>query len=76
MAQIQRTQDAEIDAQRTGSLLLTLGWLVLAVDALLGIYAFPAIRDGSQSWLWLVAILGVIGFTLLVAGSVKRSRGR
>lgn len=77
MTQFQRTQaqiDAEIDDQRIGSVLAAVGWTMLGMVFILGIYTFSAIRQGTPSWLWFECVIGVLGLALIAAGAKRRSR--
>lgn len=77
MTQFQRTQaqiETEIDDQRIGSVLVAVGWTMLGMVFILGIYTFSAIRQGTPSWLWFEGVIGVIGLVLIAVGVKRRSR--
>ena len=64
--------DNTIENRRLGSIMLTAGWTLLWMDALLGIYFFSSLRDGSLFWpIWL-ALEGFLGLALVVAGTRYR----
>jgi hypothetical protein len=46
--------DYTVENRQLGSVLLTLGWILLWMDAALGIFFFISLRDGSWFWpIWL-----------------------
>ena len=52
--------DNTVENRRLGSVLLTLGWILLWMDAVLGVFFFISLRNGSMFWpIWL-AIEGVL----------------
>lgn len=64
--------DNTVENRRLGSVMLTAGWILLWMDALLGIYFFISLRDGSMFWpLWL-GIQGLLGLVLVVMGTRYR----
>jgi len=64
--------DNTVENRRLGSVLLTLGWVLLWMDAVLGVFFFESLRDGSQFWpIWL-AIEGVLGLVLVMMGTHYR----
>lgn len=75
MAPLQTTQDNRLDSQHTGSVLLTVGGILLGMALLLGIYTFQDIREGTSTLLWTVSVLTVIGLVLVAFGAWKRNRG-
>lgn len=78
MAEFQRTQsqvDATLGARRTGSVYMVLGWIILGMAALVGVFVFNAIRDGDMFWPTFAGIMGVIGLALVVGGAMVRKRG-
>jgi len=77
MAELQRKpaqEDAAIEGRRSGSLMMVLGWIILGMAALVGIFVFNAIRDGDMMWPTFAGILGVIGLGLVIAGARARHR--
>jgi len=60
------------ERKRAGSLLMTLGKVLLWTDFLLLMFVYVGIRSGSHMWLWWVIIEGVLGLILLEIGSYKR----
>lgn len=64
--------DNTVENRQLGSIMLTLGWILLWGDAMLGIFFFQSLRDGSAFWpIWL-AIEGLIGLVLVVMGTRYR----
>ncbi len=64
--------DNTVENGRLGSVMLTLGWILLWFDAMLFIYFYSSVRDGSMFWpVWLV-IEGIIGLGLVIAGTRYR----
>jgi hypothetical protein len=55
---------------------VTVGKVLLWMDALLLIFVYVGLRSGSEMWLWWVAIEGVLGFVLLAVGIYIRSYSR
>jgi membrane protein implicated in regulation of membrane protease activity len=64
--------DNTIENRRLGSVLLTLGWILLWVGAMYGIFFFNSLRDGSWFWPISLAVVGVLGVILVVMGSRYR----
>ena len=64
--------DNTVENRRLGSVLLTVGWILLWMDAVLGIFFFISLRNGSWFWpLWL-GIEGVLGLVLVMMGTHYR----
>ena len=64
--------DNTVENRQLGSIMLTIGWILLWMDAILGIYFFQSLRNGSMFWpIWL-AIEGVIGLALVILGTRYR----
>ena len=64
--------DNTVQNRVLGSIMLTAGWILLWMDALLFIYFFSSMRDGSLFWpIWL-AIEGVLGLVLVMMGTRYR----
>ena len=68
----QRAIDNTVQNRRLGSIMLTAGWILLWMDALLGIYVFQSLRDGSLFWPMWLAVEGIIGLALVIAGTHYR----
>ena len=49
--------------------LLSLGWLLLIFDAIVAVFIFVGIRDGSWLWLYWTLIEGAYGLGLVAAGT-------
>lgn len=48
--------------------LQSVGWLLLAVDAMVVVFVFVGIRDGSWLWLYWTLIEGMFGIGFVAAG--------
>jgi hypothetical protein len=60
------------DQKRIGSVLMTLGKVLLWADFLLLMFVFVGLKSGSHMWLWWVLGQGFLGLVLLEIGSHKR----
>ena len=69
-------EEASFGQRSVGAVLVTVGKVLLWMDALLLIFVYVGLRSGSAMWLWWVVIEGVLGFALLAAGIYIRARGR
>lgn len=68
----QATVDNTVENRQLGSILLTIGWIMLWMDGILGVFFFTSLRDGSMFWpIWL-GVLGFIGLVLVIMGSRYR----
>lgn len=64
--------DNTVENRRLGSVLLTIGWILLWFDAMLGVFFFHSLRNGSMFWpIWL-GIQGVLGLALVMIGTRYR----
>jgi hypothetical protein len=64
--------DNTVENRHLGSIMLTLGWILLWGDAVLGAFFFISLRNGSMFWpIWL-AIEGVAGLALVIVGTRYR----
>ena len=66
-------EDASLAEESLGSVLMTLGGVILGMGAILGIYDFVDIREGTHLMLSMSSGLAVIGLVLMAAGEWKRS---
>jgi len=64
--------DDTVENRRLGSVLLTVGWVLLWMDALLGIFFFISLRNGSWFWPVWLGIEGVLGLVLVILGTRYR----
>lgn len=64
--------DNTVQNRRLGSIMLTLGWILLWMDALLFIYFFQSLREGSLFWPIWIAIEGILGLALVMMGTRYR----
>jgi hypothetical protein len=64
--------DNTVENRQLGSIMLTLGWILLWGDAVLGTFFFISLRNGSMFWpIWL-AVQGVAGLVLVMMGGHYR----
>lgn len=68
-----RETDLRVEGARLGSVLKTVGWTLLGFAILLGIYTFMDVREGTDTILWTVGILAVLGIALIGVGQFRRS---
>jgi hypothetical protein len=66
-------EDARLAQESLGSVLLTLGGVILGMAAVLGIYDFADIREGTHLMLTTSGGLVIIGLILMAVGEWKRS---
>lgn len=64
--------DNTVENRRLGSILLTVGWIFLWMDGLLGIYFFQSLRNGSSFWPVWLGIEGLLGLVLVIMGTRYR----
>jgi hypothetical protein len=60
------------DEKRVGSVLMTLGKVLLWTDFLLLMFVYVGWKSGSHMWLWWVLGEGILGIILLEIGRHKR----
>jgi hypothetical protein len=64
--------DNTVENRQLGSIMLTVGWILLWGDAILGIFFFISLRNGSWFWpIWL-GIEGLAGIVLVAMGTRYR----
>lgn len=66
-------EDARLAQESLGSVLMTLGGVILGMAAVLGIYDFADIREGTHLMLTISGGLVIIGLILMAVGEWKRS---
>jgi hypothetical protein len=66
-------EDARISQQRTGSQTMIIGFVILGMGAVLGIYTFVDLREGTHLMLTMSGVLGLIGLVLIAIGEYKRA---
>ena len=64
--------DNTVENRRLGSIMLTLGWILLWGDAVLGAFFFSSLRDGSMFWPTWLAVQGLAGLVLVIMGTRYR----
>jgi hypothetical protein len=60
------------EGKRVGSVLMTLGKVLLWTDFLLLMFVYVGWKSGSHMWLWWVLGEGILGLSLLEIGRHKR----
>lgn len=60
------------DGKRAGSVLMTLGKVLLWTDFALLMFVYVGWKSGSHMWLWWVLGEGILGLILLEIGRHKR----
>ncbi len=66
-------EDERLQQQRTGSQMMMLGWVILGMAGILGIYNFVDLREGTHLMLGTSTVLGLIGLVLIAIGEYKRA---
>jgi hypothetical protein len=72
---IQREIEAR-EERRQGSVIMTVGKVLLWMDLILVCFIYVGLRAGSDLFLWWVLGEAVLGFVLMVIGSHKRADAR
>lgn len=72
MAVDRRTEDVRLEAQRVGQMMAVIGWTILVVAIIGGIFVFQTYREGTYVWRYLVYAMGLVGAVLIFLGSRKR----
>jgi len=71
-----RNYDAKMSAQRRGSVALAVGWTLLAMAMIVGIYVSQDIREGTRFFVNYAGVLALLGFMSIGYGSrLRRSNG-
>ncbi len=58
--------------ERVGSVLMTVGKVLLWFAFILCSFVYVGLRSGSHMWMWWVLGEGILGLTLLIIGAHKR----
>ena len=64
--------DNTVENRQLGSIMLTLGWILLWGDAVLSTFFFISLRNGSMFWPVWLAIQGFAGLVLVIMGTRYR----
>ncbi len=62
-----------MEMDRKGLVMVTIGWILLAFDGIVGVWFFVSLRSGSLFWPAWVVIEGFAGLVLIFWGSRLRS---
>jgi hypothetical protein len=68
-----RREVEALEEQRQGSVLMTVGKVLLWMDLILACFVYVGLRTGSQLFLWWVVGEAVLGFALMGVGTRKRA---
>lgn len=70
------SQKSALEEQRQGSVIMTVGKVLLWMDLILGCFVYVGLRTGSHLFMWWVLGEGLLGLLLLGAGPPMRTNGR
>jgi hypothetical protein len=59
---------AALEEQRRGTVLITVGKVLLWVDLILACFVYIGLRSGSYLFLWWVLVEGILGVALMGVG--------
>ncbi len=71
MARYQLSQasvDEGIQAHEAGLVAQVLGWILLGMAGIVGVFVFSAFRDGDSVWPTYTGVMALIGAVLVAAG--------
>ncbi len=66
--------DVALRTERSGAVLKTVGWVLLAMDFILVNFLWVSLRSGSKFWLIWVLAEAFIGLLLIRVGISRRAR--
>lgn len=66
--------EGALEAERTGAVLKTIGWVILAMDFILASFVWVSLRTGSKFWLIWVLVQAFVGLLLIRLGIWKRTQ--
>ncbi|MGA2964287.1 MAG: hypothetical protein ABSD96_21715 [Candidatus Korobacteraceae bacterium] len=76
MQETLRSYDAKMAAQRRGSVALAVGWTLLAMAMIVGIYVSQDIREGTRFFVNYAGVLALLGLMSIGYGNrVRRLNG-
>lgn len=58
--------------RQVGSFMLVLGWILMGLNGIAGIFVFQDIREGTHMWLAWSTVVGIISLALIALGTIKR----
>ena len=68
--------DAKMRAQRRGSVALAVGWTLLAMAMVVGIYVFQDIREGTHFFVAYAGFMALLGLISIgYGGHLRRTNG-
>jgi hypothetical protein len=65
-------EDHRLVSLHRGSVVMTVGWIILGMAAICGLLLFQTFRDGTLLWRNLTLVMGAIGFVLVLWGNYLR----
>jgi hypothetical protein len=63
-----RQEEAALEEQRRGAVLITVGKVLLWMDLILACFVYVGLRSGSYLFLWWVLVEGILGLALMGVG--------
>ena len=67
-----KDEDLRLACLQRGSVAMTVGWIILGMAALCGLFLFQTFREGTLLWRNLTLVMGAIGFVLVLWGNYVR----
>jgi len=64
--------DNTVQNRRLGSVMLTAGWILLWMDAMLAAYVYSSVEHGSLFWPIWIGVEGILGLVLVIMGTHYR----
>lgn len=64
--------EARMRRERSGSFMLTLGWIILGFAVMLGVFWYNSVKDGDLLWRAMTGSIGFIGVVLIGLGNYFR----
>jgi hypothetical protein len=65
-------EDARLAGLQEGSIAMVVGWIILGMAALCGLFLFQTFREGTLLWRNMTLVMGAIGFVLVLWGNYRR----
>jgi hypothetical protein len=68
--------EAALRADRAGSTMITIGWILIGFDCVSAVFLWVGLRSGSLFWVWWVIAEGVAALILIWLGGRKKMQAR
>ena len=65
-------EDQRLAELQRGSATMVVGWIILGMASVCGLFLFQTFRDGTLVWRNLTLVMGAIGFVLVLWGNYLR----